>query len=148
MSLEAPLKRIEERAADDLRRVESRIENHITRLEDQLSALSNSVNFMEKQLVRDLERHSAILLELQKQMERTISTASDNYQKTAMISHTVDSLVTSVAETDTAIRAVKAELKPFQAHMSRIDGILKALGVLVTLIGLAATVYTIWRDSK
>jgi chromosome segregation ATPase len=141
MTLEAPLKRIEERAAEDLRRAESRLELHIARLEQQVVTLANSVNFMEKQLGRDIERHNTILLDSQKQLEKLGTGSHDSLQQLALLSHTTDVLSEALADSNIRLGKLKDEVKPLQAHMNKIDGVIKVAGAIATLIGVAATIY-------
>lgn len=143
MTLEAPLKRIEERAADELRRSESRLELHIARLEQQAMALANSVNFMEKQLGRDIERHNTILLDAQKQLEKLSNNTHESMHQLALLAHTYDVLSESLADSNTRLSKLKDEVKPLQAHMNKIDGVIKVAGAIATLVGVAAAVYQI-----
>jgi regulator of replication initiation timing len=145
MTLEAPLKRIEERASEDLRRAETRLELSIARLEQQVLALSNSVNFMEKQIGRDIERHNTLLLEIQKKQDQIAAGHAEVFNQAALTSHTVDVLAESMADLDRKATTLKMDLQPLQAHMHRIDGVIKVSGVIVTLVGLAATIYELVR---
>lgn len=141
MTMEAPLKRIEERAAEDLRRTEQFLTTSIQRLEQQVIAQTNALNFLEKQLVRDIERLNGSVMNLQAQMDKVLTVKVDLQAQMARATHDVEVLMDTATAQGDQLSAITNELKPLQAHMSKIDGGIKVISVLFAILGLGLTIY-------
>jgi chromosome segregation ATPase len=144
MTIEAPLRRIEERLSEDLRRSEARTEQAISRLDQQLSALANSTIFLEKQIVRDVERLNNIVAGLQVTIDKLSVDVSDLKKQQAKSAHEASMALDITTAQSSQLAKISEELRPLQAHMNKIDGVIKVAGVIATAIGLIATLYEVF----
>lgn len=47
-------------------------------------------------------------------------------------------------ETKQELRDIHKELNPIKAHVNRIDGAFKLIGIIATVVGIAATIYNLF----
>jgi chromosome segregation ATPase len=139
--MEAPLKRVEERAAEDLRRTEQYLLTAIQRLEQQVTAQTNTINFLEKQLVRDIERHNGAILNLQAHMDKVLASNSDLKTTVSRAVHDIEVLMDTAAAQGQQMANITNELRPLQSHMNKIDGVLKVGSAILAITGVVLAIY-------